>query len=245
LYYLGTLVPVIGLVQVGMQAMADRYMYLPLIGVAVILSWGLCDLARKVPSNGKVLGAACGALVVFLSIATFLQVSRWRDSVTLYRHALAVTTENWTAYFHLAGALLDKGEADEAIRYLEEGLRHQPDDLARINLGRALGIKGRYEEAADQFRGILERHPGDSLALMNLGVALERLGRDEEALACLRRVVALRPDSVDGYTNLGGVLLKMGRSEEAIVYLRRALQLNPGDVEGGRLLRAAMGKSGA
>ncbi len=244
LYYLGTLVPVIGWVQVGMQAMADRYMYLPMVGLSVILAWGAHDLARNIPFRRPALGIAAGLLVLALSIAASWQVSRWKDSETLFRHALSVAPENPTALFGLGDALLAKGSFDEAIRRFEEGLRFRPDELdKRAVLGRALGEKLRYAEAAAQFREILKRQPDDHLALTNLGVTLDRMGRSDEALECLRAAVARKPDFVDAYTNLGGVLLRMGRREEAMAQLRNALRLNPADPGGNRLMRAAMGDS--
>lgn len=244
LYYLVTLTPVIGWVQVGMQAMADRYMYLPMVGVSVTMVWGAHDLARHIPSRQRVLGIAGGLLIVLFSIAASLQVSRWKDSESLFRHTLRVAPENPTALFNLGYALLTGGRVDEAILYFQECSRYRPDDPdIQTNLGRAFGEKGRYADAAAEFREVLKRRPDDHLALTNLGVALDRMGRSEEALECLRMAVERKPDFVDAYTNLGGVLLKLGRREEAKIPLKNALRLNPNDLVGNSLLRAAMGDS--
>jgi hypothetical protein len=241
LYYLGTLTPVIGLVQVGMQAMADRYMYLPMLGISVILAWGTYDLARNIPFRQWVLGIGGIILIMFLSITASFQVSYWKDSESLFRHTLRVEPENPTALFNLGDALLTGGRVDEAIRFFEEGFRYRPDELdIRASLGRTLGEKERYAEAAAQFREILKRRPEDHLALTNLGVTLDRMGRSEESLEFLRAAVARKPDFVDAYTNLGGVLLKMGRRGEATIHLQNALRLNPNDPVGKRLMRAAM-----
>lgn len=245
LFYLGTLVPVIGWVQVGMQAMADRYMYLPMVGVAVMSVWGIHDIARNVPFRRWLLGFGGGLLILLLSFAAWLQVSHWKDSESLFRHTLRVEPENPTALFNLGDTLLAGGKVDEAIRAFEDGFRYRPEETdIRTGLGRTLGEKGRYAEAAAQFREILKRRPDDHLALTNLGVTLDRMGRSGEALECLRMAVERKPDFVDAHTNLGGVLLRMGRREEAMSHLRIALRLRPDDPAGNRLMRAAMGGTG-
>lgn len=242
LFFVGTLIPVIGLIQVGMQAMADRYMYLPMIGLSVIVAWGACDLARDVPFRKTALGIAGVLLVAVLSVAASWQVSRWKDSESLFSHTLSVAPENPTALFNLGDALLAKGRIEEGIRRFEEGFRYRPHEPEiRASLARTLAEKGRYAEAAAQYREVLKLRPGDHLALTNLGVTLDRMGRSEDALSCLREAAARKPDFVDAYTNLGGVLLKMGKRSEAIAQLRIALRLNPADPVGNRLMRAAAG----
>jgi Tfp pilus assembly protein PilF len=229
-WYLGTLVPVIGIVQVGGQAMADRYTYIPLIGIGLLAACAIREARTVLPGARKILPAAMVLTVAGLAAAAHRQVGHWRDSTTLFSHALEVTGRNPKAWFNLGDALLHEGRTVEAIRALEEGLRLDPEETGgRINYGMALGRLGYHPAAAEQFRKVLRIRPENPEALVNLGVALEQMGRDGEAIALLRRAVEVRPDFVDARTNLASVLWKTGRTDEARAHVEEALRRNPQD----------------
>jgi Tfp pilus assembly protein PilF len=164
LWFLGTLVPVIGLVQVGGQAMADRYTYLPLIGVFVMLAWGW----KEFDSRRPVAGAAAAGLLAACLAMTGRQLGYWRNSEALCRHAIAVTTHNYKAHFNLGLALIGEGKKDAAIMEMYEAVAIAPGFSGRIELAQALMHQGRIQEAIEQYRAILQYDPHHLLALNNL-----------------------------------------------------------------------------
>ena len=173
LWYLGMLVPVIGLVKVGAQAMADRYTYLPLTGVFVALAWGVPALLPPFRRRTFVLGAAAGAIVLLLGAAAYLQASYWKDSITLFSHALRVTSGNWMAHYDLALAYQAEGDLLRAESQYREVLRILPDAAdAHINLGVVLQDTGRLDEALIHYREALRLSPGDTVARNNLERAI-------------------------------------------------------------------------
>lgn len=216
-WYLGTLVPVIGLIQVGVQARADRYTYLPLIGIFIMLAWGGRDLTnyllKKSPEAGKRLvrytvTALVISIVLVFTVLSYNQISTWRDSVTLYTHAARVIPNNYWAY---------------------------------NNLGAALASEGRIDEAMDLFRralGIMPLNPG---ANRNMAVALYKKGRFEEALMHIETALKIQHKNPDLYTVKGAILLKLGRLSEARDAFRETLKLRPGDPDALTGLREAGG----
>ncbi len=205
-WYVVSLVPVIGLVQVGAQAMADRYTYLPLIGPFVAIAWGLHDAAVRLvgPLRARsVLAPASIAALAALGVAARKQVDVWKDSETLFRHALACTADNWIAHNDLGLALLELGKPDEAILELRAALRIRPEYFdARVNLGRAFLQKGLNADAVDVLEQAIRANPASAEAQTNLGIALALGGKLEEGIGHLRKAVDLDPDRVEWRKNL-------------------------------------------
>jgi Flp pilus assembly protein TadD len=238
-WFVGTLVPVIGIVQVGGQALADRYTYISTIGLAIALVWSMGQLVERARIPRAVIGGACAAVFVVLGIATSRQVALWRDTRTLFTHTLRVTRDNALAHQELGNALLLSGDVDGAIVELEAALKLVPDfPQAHNNLGSALGTKQRFEEAVAHFRASL-RGADSAETHHNLGFALAGLGRKDEAFREYESALALDPDDVLSNAKLGAALLERGRFAEAAEHLRRSLASSPEDVEVRRSLAIA------
>jgi tetratricopeptide (TPR) repeat protein len=229
LWFVGTLVPVIGLVQVGAQAMADRYTYLPSLGVIVLAVWGISDLARGWRQRGFVLSAASGAAILFCLVSTREQLGYWKESETLFRHALAVTRENWLAHINLGIALHDNGQLDAALSQLQEAVRLKPNHAdACSNLGVALDEKGQTDEAIRQLQKAIRLRPDHVDAHYNLGNALAKQGQTDEAIRQFQEALHLKPDSPNIHNNLGLALARQRQTDEAIRQFQEALRLQPG-----------------
>ncbi len=227
-WYLGTLVPVIGLVQVGAQAHADRYTYLPLIGIFVAVAWGVPALVPERRFRRLALGTAAGVTLAALSAAAWVQAGYWRNSVTLFSRATAASRGNWFALNQLGLAYGDNGQNDRAISFYIESLRLRPAyPEAWNNLGHTYDKLGRDGEAVACYREALRIRPDFAEAWYNTGVTSEKLGRSEEAMACYREAVRLRPAHALAWYNLGGLVARLGRLPEAIGYFREAARLRP------------------
>lgn len=173
LWYLGTLVPVIGLVQVGSHAMADRYTYVPLIGLFIMIAWGSCDISERWRYRKIVLAISTGVLLCASMISTGSQVRYWQNSVALFEHTLDVTANNWLAHNNMGIALARRGKFDEAIAHYSETLRIKPDYApAYSNLGIVFAVQEKAEEAIAHFRKALQINPDYTAARKNLEVAL-------------------------------------------------------------------------
>jgi protein O-mannosyl-transferase len=206
LWYLGMLVPVIGLVQVGWQGHADRYTYLPQIGLYIAVTWSAADLTVSWRFQRIVLSAAAALLVAVLSWRAWLQTSYWLDSETLFTHALAVTSNNDVALNNLGIIFLDKGQLDEAISKLQRAIDLRPENgPAHDNLAKALLQKGRLAEAMVHYRKFLEIEPGNVEARNTLGTALIQQGRVSEAIAQWQEALAIQPDNGNAASNLAWV----------------------------------------
>ena len=237
LWYLGTLVPVIGLVQAGSQSRADRYTYIPMVGISIVLAWGAAEAVGRWRWGRRALAAAMVAVCSAWAVVAWFNVEHWRNSISLFRHAIDVTTDNYVAYNNLAVALRQAGELDEAVSSFESVLRIRPQDAqARDNLGEALMAVGRVDEAVPHLEEAIRLQPGFAKARIDLASALIRSGRAAQAEAQYRAALQLRPASVEAHYGLGGVLAQQGRLQEALPHLREALpQLveavgsNPGD----------------
>lgn len=193
LAFLGMLVPVLGLVQVGNQASADRYTYLPSIGLAVAIVWGTAGLATRT-SMTRALAVAAAGLAILLGVATSAQARRWHDSETLWSHTLEVSGPSFFAHHNLGLALARSGRSTDALLHLRAAVALRPAyGQSRAALGSLLLTLGRADEAREQFERAIERDPTDPRKRLSLAQALERLGRLEEAAAALEAALALDP----------------------------------------------------
>jgi tetratricopeptide (TPR) repeat protein len=242
LWYLGTLMPVIGLVQVGLQAHADRYTYVPLIGVFVAAVWTIADAVKGRPAR-VVAGVAAAVSVAAYAAVAWAQVASWRDSETLHRHTLAVTERNWQAWVGLGDVLSESGRAEEALAAYDQSLRILPAYAEAWNgAGVALGRLGQHQRAIDPLERAVRLRPEYSEAWYNLGTALGNLGDHTRAAQCFRRAVAEDPLAVRAWLNLGIASVMIG-DEDAVresverldrldmaagAQLRRAISSRPG-----------------
>ena len=228
LWYLGTLIPTLGLVQVGAYARADRFTYLPLIGLFILVAWDAPFLLTRKFRYVSLLPWMGGALTLLMAVACSIQVGYWRDDETLFGHALAVTQRNWMVHCNLGATLMEMGKLEEARNEFQEALRINPNfELARLNLGQTLSRLGKDNEAEGQFLAVLRQNPDDGKAHFSLGRHLADKGRLDEALLHLNTAIRLEPDFAAAHEALGQVLSERGDGELAIAALSRALQLQP------------------
>jgi protein O-mannosyl-transferase len=244
-WYVGTLVPVIGLVQVGSQPMADRYTYLPLVGLFIALVWGLPDVLQRWPGRQYLLSAAAATVIVVSVVLTRQQVAIWTNSVDLWEHTLRVTRNNYRAHNNLGHALAEAGRPDAALSHYLTALEINPDSVeGHVGAGDVLASTGRLEEAISHYRDALRRTPGDVPARTNLGAALAQQGQFTEAERHLRAALEMQPDLPTAHTNLGIALATQGRLADAIAHLARAVELQPADTVAHRHLGAALAIAG-
>ncbi len=242
LWYLVTLVPVIGFVQAGEQAMADRFTYVPLLGIFVMIAWGAKDLLEARPSWRPAAAAAAVVVVVALAGAAWRQTRTWRDGETLFSHALSATRDNALARHNLARALSDEGRLDEAIANYETATRLDPNRVVtRIALGAALQRAGRRDEARLQYEEALRADPESPGAHNNLGLLLAS-DAPEAARAHYERALRTDPQNVDALTNLATLLASEGHKDEAEALLVRALRIDPFDEAARHNLDAIRGR---
>ena len=228
LWYLGTLVPVIGLVQVGSQAMADRYTYLSLIGLFIMIAWGFPSILAGWRHGRSALAIASALLLLGCMMGTWRQVGYWQNSITLFQHTVKVTKDNHFAYNNLGVALAHDGRLDEAISYYSEALQIKPDRAqVHNNLGNALAAQGSVDRAIDHYYQALEIDPNNARAYNNLGNLLANQGKTEEAIKHYTEALRLEPDYGGAHYNLGTALAEQGRTEEAINHFTEALRLMP------------------
>ena len=197
-WYLGTLVPVIGIVQVGSQAMADRYAYVPLIGIFIIVAWGLPEIGAKGPHRDKVLKFGAGLWISTLMVLTWNQLSHWKNNITIFEHAIEVTNNKYPDFA-----------------------------LAHNNLGNALLADRKTEEAIFQYRMTIDLDPDFALAHKNLGNALLAGRKTEEAISHYRMAIKLKPDFAPAHYNFGNALFNQRKTEEAIFHYKKAIKLKP------------------
>lgn len=241
-WFIGTLVPVIGVVQVGVQSMADRYTYLPYIGLFIILAWQLNDLiarfSARAPANtpSEKLTPAAASVTAFLLLvfcgaayASHQQVQLWQNSETLFRHTADVTKNNYLAYNNLGYYLSNRGQTEEAIENYRKAIAIKPDyDDAWNNLGYALAAQKRYQEAIKCYERALQIKPNHIEVHNNLGNALSDAGHVDEAVPHYEFVLARKPEHADAHNNYGVVLAMKGQYAQAIEHFHLALKYKPG-----------------
>jgi tetratricopeptide (TPR) repeat protein len=229
-WYLGMLVPVIGLVQVGDQAHADRYTYLPQVGLTLAMAWGAADLAAKWPRSKPVMAAAMVFCAALAMVVSWRQIGYWRNSEALFQHTIEVTGPNVIAECNLGGYLMKQpGRRQDAVEHLQAALRIDPTSTqAHNNLGICLLDAGLYNDAISHFEASLRLKPDAVQPLNNLGTCLLNTGNYEAALPYFAAALRARPDSAEIHLNLGMTLAKIpGRSPDAVNQYQEALRLRP------------------
>jgi Flp pilus assembly protein TadD len=237
LWYLIMLLPVIGIIEVGLQGHADRYTYLPHVGLYIALSWLVADLSASLRARKQILGGASAVAVLVLTACSWKQTTYWRNSDALWTHTLAVTQNNDVALTNLGNAFLDRGQLDDALAYLQRALdirsssenRHYSLSLAIIHdtIGNVLARIGRLDEALGHFRQAIDLRPDFPDAHYNLGVALSRKGDVDGAITQWRATLALRPNDPGTNTSLANALVQRGLFREAVPHFEIALQSEP------------------
>jgi tetratricopeptide (TPR) repeat protein len=239
LWYLITLVPVSGLAQAGLQALADRYTYVPSLGIGLALVFGLADLARRWRAR-LLLGVAAAALLATWSLLTVRQIGWWRDSETLFRHALEVTRDNYVAHHHLGRALASRSKQDAIVEY-QRAIEVRPDyALAYNSLGLALAAQGDLAAARAAYERALDLDPTYANARVNLGLVLATQGKMDEAIREYEAALASRPDHALAHLNLGMALLRLGRLDDAHAHLEHAVAERPDLPDGQEQLGAVL-----
>jgi tetratricopeptide (TPR) repeat protein len=245
LWYVGTLVPVIGIVQVGSQAMADRYTYVPLVGLFIIVAWGAVDLSARWPHRRQVLPAAAGLAIIACTVFARVQVEYWRDSLALWGHTVDVTRDNFVAQNGLGDALASQGRVDEAIAHLSEAVRINPDFApAQNNLGVELKRQRHLGEAIAHYSQALRTRPDFAEAHNNLANALDEEGRSNEAISHYTEALRIKPDYAEAHNGLGVALAKEERLGEAVEHFSAAMRIKPDSVDAYNNLGIALAMQG-
>jgi Flp pilus assembly protein TadD len=245
-WYVGTLVPVIGIVQVGEQSMADRYTYIPLIGLFIILAWALNDLLSAFRYR-RLVAVAASTVVVALAVTTWLQIRHWSDSVALFEHTLRVTRHNYVAHINLGSAMAGDGRGDgryeDAIGHISKALQIKPDYAdGHYNMGVVLAYQGKYSQAVRHFLKAIEIKPRFADAHVNLGVTRCRQGDFVGAIGDYTKALQIQPSSAQTHNNMGVALARLGRTQEAIKHFSEALRIAPGYGGAQKNLRIALKK---
>ena len=227
-WYLGTLVPVIGLIQVGPQAMADRYTYIPMTGLFIIIAWGFSDLSTKWHYRKIVLTLFAVIILSVLAVSTFFQLGYWRSSIALFEYAVNITENNYLAHNNLGAALLEKGKFDKAVLHIKESLRIEPGCKAALyNLGAALSAQGKLDKAVLHYNDVLKINPEDAIVHNNLADVLSGQGKLDEAVLHYNKALKINSDHADAHCSLGSLLARQNKFKEAIFHLAEAIRINP------------------
>jgi tetratricopeptide (TPR) repeat protein len=248
-WYIVSLVPVTGVLQVGSQAHADRYTYIPLIGIFIMVTWGLYAIAYKMTRLKKLLlYVVLSAIFIGMVIKTREQIGYWKNGITLFTHGFDVTkgNVNENAYYNFGNLLSQAGRTDEAMSYYRKALEINPNHAkSHINYGLLLSNIGRTDEAMAHYLKALE-HSTDVVAHNNLGNLFAKMGRTDDAMVHFQKALEINPNYGDAHYNFGFMLANMGRTDEAMAHFLKVLEINPTD--GGAhfslgLLLADMGRT--
>jgi tetratricopeptide (TPR) repeat protein len=227
-WYLGTLVPVIGIIQVGVQALADRYTYIPLTGLFIIFAWGTPQLMAGWRNRTIVISTICAVLFPVLMTIAWTQASYWQNSRTLFTHTLDVTSDNYVIHNNLGFEMAVFGRADDALKHYREAIKINPDfEIAHINLGKALLLKGKVNESVRYYQALLEIKPAYAGVHHNLGLVLLRKGDTENAIVHFREALRINKNYAEVYNSLGAAMLYKGEVKKAISQFRQALRIKP------------------
>lgn len=235
-WYLGTLVPMIGIVQEGNQAMADRFTYIPLIGIFIMVAWGLPDLLARWSHRNKALSVLAGIIFPVLMTLTWAQASHWENSEKLFKHAIEVTDNKYPGfsliYSNLGSTLSQQMRFEEAIVYIKEAIRIDPGyGQAHYNLGVVLAKQMKFEEAIVHYREAIRHMPSNTGAHNNIGFALSQQMNFAEAIVHYNEAIRLKPDYAGAQDNLGTALSNLKKFDEAIIHHREAIRLKPNQAE--------------
>ena len=231
-WYLGTLIPVIGIIQVGGQAMADRYAYVPLIGIFIIIAWGVPDFLEKWPFKKRALSISAVILIPMLMVITWTQVSLWENSISVFKHASRVADKksyySYLINYYLGNAFWDKRKTGEAISHYKMAIELNPNYVTAYNdLGNALSAERKIEEAISHYKMAIEIKPDYADAHYNLGTVLFNAKMTEEAIDYFKEAIRVQPDYAKAYNSLGNALSAEGKIEEAISHYKMAIELKP------------------
>lgn len=250
-WFLITLLPVIGLVQVGRQAMADRYTYIPLIGLIIMISWGGAELLAARQAGRRAAGAIAAIVIAALSVAAWNQTGYWKNSYLLFEQALKVTNNNYVAHDGFGDALLERGRYAEALSHYKEALRINPDYADRVlvnyveansGLAGSLMKTGRFAEAANLYTDILAVRPNDIGALNNKAIAMAQQGRLDEAVPLLLKSIEVKPNDIGARLNLCLIFEQLGKIGEARAHAAKALEISPDNADARELMRRLSSK---
>jgi protein O-mannosyl-transferase len=246
-WFLGSLVPMIGVVQVGSQAMADRYAYLPFVGLFIMACWGVAEFMRRRRISWLAPAIAGGAVLAALSAVTRRQLAYWNDNVILWSHTLQVTTDNFLAEDNLGGALISAGHLEQAMPHFRRAVAISPlDGVSNLNLAVYAQAHGDFQEAIERYNLVIHEtreRKTESTAYSNLGFAYRSVGDYGEAKASYLAAMQANPDNVKPIYGLALLAQKTGDLAQAAEYYARAVALQPSDY-GYLLLAQALGKSG-
>ena len=239
LWYTGTLVPVIGLIQAGAQARADRYCYIPYIGLFIMIAWTLTEISAKWRYRKIILGAPAIAALLALAVCSRLQLRHWRNNAALFEHTLNVTSNNHVMHNNYANILSDMGRLDEAAEHFCAALKLRPNSAEiNNNLANALRKLGKTDDAIAHYKKAISLEPGFAVAhynlasiLAELGFELAKLGKFDQAVEYYKEAIEIKPDFTIAHGRLGLALAAMGRTEEAIEEFQIVLENRPDDAE--------------
>jgi tetratricopeptide (TPR) repeat protein len=232
-WYLITLLPVIGIVKIGFQAMADRYAYIPAIGIFIMTVWTIADITRNLPRRKLILSCFAVACIMTFSVTAWWQTSYWKSTRILFTHALTVTKVNYVAVSAIGRALENEGKLDEALRIFDEAIKLAPpsDNWALIHQGIMLMNGGMLDAAAGKFKESIFRNSATAPGYINLGMVLALQGRLEEAVSYFKIALNIEPRSAAANYNLALILKKLGKNDEAISHYLLTLATDPTDHE--------------
>ena len=228
LWYLVTLLPVIGLLQAGLQAMADRYTYIPFIGLFIIIAWGTPNFITEWSHRKIFLISFVGSLLLAYMICSWLQVRVWRNTITLFEHALQVTSNNYVIHYNMGVVLERQSKLKEALAHYYETVRIKPDfEQAHYNIGIALAQQGKLKEAIDHYSKALRINPDYMEAHNNLGVALAKRGMVKKAVFHFSEAIRIKNDYIEARHNLENALRERGKIDKTISRYHKVLKTPP------------------
>ena len=228
-WYVGTLIPVIGFIQVGAQAMADRYTYIPLIGLFIIAAWGMPDLLKKWHYNRIILVIFSIIIIFAFSTRSYFQIRHWENSTAVFKNAVKVTENNWLAYNNLGLALMREGKLNDAVLNYKKALQIRPDYLTALdNIGIALHQLGRFEEALFYYSKALKIDPKHAGVHNNIANVLTALGKFEEAIKHYKKALLIEPEFAEAHYNIANVLVTQGKLEKAEFQFKETIKKDSG-----------------